>query len=384
MTIRKVPMQACVFRASFFDSKRGGVKLAAGDGADANGGDAKPGKSRFAMQPVVSGKTIFGHWYWGNLAMDLSGFTHGGGSVPALLQHDTGRRLGFTDKLEVQDGTGLVAEGPLLDNAHASEVLADSKSGFPWQSSAYVEPAVIEEVQAGQFAEVNGEQFAGPGTIFRQWSVREVSFAALGADQHTAAEAFAQFTGEVAVATKEATVTIKKTTGGNPTPEQLSAEDAARKFETENPEAAAAFRARVAGTALQGEQARVAAIMEAAAPEQSELVAQLVKDGTPLAEAMQKITADLRTRLSAQSALLAQGGNPLRRMQDTPPPPAKLAELTELATSGAKPEEFAKAVEPEYLADASLRDEFPTLAAFAAFRRLELRGALRTRPAKTA
>ena len=65
----------------------------------------------------------------------------------------------------------------------------DSDDGFPWQMSVRIEPASIDEIQAGNTVTVNGKLLHGPITVFRGGRIREVSFCALGADENTMAVA---------------------------------------------------------------------------------------------------------------------------------------------------------------------------------------------------
>ena len=61
--------------------------------------------------------------------------------------------------------------------------------GFPWQASVYVPPKAIERLEEGQTATVNGRTITGPGHVFRESSLREVTFTSLGADENTHAHA---------------------------------------------------------------------------------------------------------------------------------------------------------------------------------------------------
>ena len=69
------------------------------------------------------------------------------------------------------------------------ETYDDSDDGFPWQMSVRIEPASIDEIQAGNTVTVNGKLLHGPITVFRGGRIREVSFCALGADENTMAVA---------------------------------------------------------------------------------------------------------------------------------------------------------------------------------------------------
>ncbi|WP_442878246.1 hypothetical protein [Acinetobacter sp.] len=108
--------------------------------------------------------------------------------LAALLDHDTGRRVGVVTQVSKDNATGLKVEGDLLTNQFGQQVAQDSDEGFPWQMSVYIDPASIEEVERGEVT-VNGRTLQAPITIFRGGRIREESFCALGADENTNAVA---------------------------------------------------------------------------------------------------------------------------------------------------------------------------------------------------
>ena len=108
--------------------------------------------------------------------------------LAALLDHDTGRRVGVVTQFTKDNTSGLKVSGDLLTNAYGQQVASDSDEGFPWQMSVYIDPSSIEEVERGQVV-VNGRTLNAPITIFRGGRIREVSFCALGADDNTSAVA---------------------------------------------------------------------------------------------------------------------------------------------------------------------------------------------------
>ena len=135
-----------------------------------------------------SGRPILGHWFWGTLAIDLSGINIGRQKRPVLCEHDNERKAGYTDKIYIAD-EGVVAEGVFLNNDEAKEVIQLLDDGYPWEASIHIPALSIEEVAAGSTAKVNGYALPGPATIFRKSELRELSFCTLGADQHTSAVA---------------------------------------------------------------------------------------------------------------------------------------------------------------------------------------------------
>jgi hypothetical protein len=136
---------------------------------------------------AYSGEPIQGHYYWGDVIFDLESMQIDT-PLAALLDHDTGRRVGVVTEFSNDNTTGLKVEGDLLSNQFGQQVAQDSDEGFPWQMSVYIDPASIEEIERGQVV-VNGRTLQAPITIFRGGRIREVSFCALGADGNTSAVA---------------------------------------------------------------------------------------------------------------------------------------------------------------------------------------------------
>lgn len=313
------------------------------------------------MEPVASGRPILGHWYWGNLALDLAGAELPSRSIPALKDHDPDQRVGFADRLEIVDGVGLVASGQLLKtSAAAQSVIADARDGFPWQSSVHAVPLSVELLDDGESAEVNGYQLEGPGAVFRSWKIREVSFTALGADD-AAAAAVASFshqteTYEVRNMKNEAT-----TTPADTTPATLSADDlrAAYPHYIDEFEGTAFSEGQAQGVEL--ERRRISAILSQASAEQLDLVEELISDGAELEDASAAINRDLRERLDAARSAGAT---------EEPLGAAKAPAPERAATS----EEAAGA---EYDASAELRAEFPDRLTYVQFRLAETAGRIR-------
>ncbi len=150
-------------------------------------GEADNGKFRIV---AYSGEVLTGHWYWGNLAFDLKGQKFAKSTTPILSEHLREMRIGFTTKQEISDK--IIVEGTYLGNAAAQQAKSDIAEGFPMQASVYNQPDVVEHVEAGVSVEVNGRTLTGPGTVFRQATIREVSMCTLGFDGETEAVAAAE------------------------------------------------------------------------------------------------------------------------------------------------------------------------------------------------
>lgn len=152
--------------------------------------DAKP---KLKMT-VYSGGVIKNHWYWGNLIFDLNGVKFTKDKYPVLYEHETDRRIGFSGKPVVNGAIELDPETvSFLDNADADRFINDSKYGFPFQASVRIRPEKIQRLMDEKESEViNGIEFKGPGTIFRECEYMESSVCVFGADSNTSSVAFSR------------------------------------------------------------------------------------------------------------------------------------------------------------------------------------------------
>jgi hypothetical protein len=140
-----------------------------------------------------SGKVIKGHWWWGNLAIDLSGISFKKPKFPILRDHLTSMELGFSKKPKVSNEEGLVfteKEVTFLENEDVDKFVENSKKGFPYQASISGRPTAIEQVEEGSSVEVNGYTLKGPGTVWRKTEYKECSICVFGYDEQTTAQVF--------------------------------------------------------------------------------------------------------------------------------------------------------------------------------------------------
>lgn len=140
---------------------------------------------------AYSGKIIKNHWYWGDLAIDVSGISFSKKKIPVLEDHLTERKIGFATKF-TQNGSLEVEESEFVDTTFSQEFIRLSKQGFPYEASIYARPTIIEELADGESAEVNGYTFKGPGTIWRKSQLREVSVTTFGYDSQTKSAAMSE------------------------------------------------------------------------------------------------------------------------------------------------------------------------------------------------
>jgi hypothetical protein len=139
---------------------------------------------------AYSGDKITGHWYWGDVVFDLS-TTKSPSKLPMLMGHDRDKVAGFANNIAI--GNDIKASGPLSSYTdEGKQVAALSDEGFPWQMSVHIDPGRVEEIGAGQSVTVNGRQFTGPITVFRNSMLREISFTPTGWDSQTSATAMSR------------------------------------------------------------------------------------------------------------------------------------------------------------------------------------------------
>ena len=174
MSDNTAPLKACIFNES------AEVTFAKDDSAQE--------KNKFRIIGY-SGGIIKGHWYWGNLAIDLEGTKFYKKPLAVLDSHFIARRIGFTTKQEISGN--VMVEGEFLDNDNAQAMKNDIKQGFPMEASLFCLPSVIERIQEGASVKVNGQTLKGPGAVFRKSVIKEVSMCVFGADSKTKSSAFA-------------------------------------------------------------------------------------------------------------------------------------------------------------------------------------------------
>ena len=152
-------------------------------------------KSPKLQMTAYNGRIIKGHWYWGDLAIDLNGMKFPPGRFPILENHDTGLKIGFhkgrpdtsENKLElVPEKTRFVT------TEAAQEFIKLSSEGFPYQASIYAKPTEIVRLTKEESREVNGFTMRGPGTVWLKSEFKEASVAVFGWDSQTKASAFSK------------------------------------------------------------------------------------------------------------------------------------------------------------------------------------------------
>ncbi len=166
-----------------------------------------PGKRQF-NSVAYSGKAILNHPFWGNLIFDLDNI-RAKADIPILMNHDHEKIVG-QGQLSIVDNQ-VIVNGSLFSNMEDGQKVAKlADNGFRWQQSVHIEPSVIDKINQGQKAQVNGQTIDGPATIFRNSVIKESSFVALGADSRTSANVFNDLNQKIEVEERKMTEKIKK------------------------------------------------------------------------------------------------------------------------------------------------------------------------------
>ena len=155
--------------------------------AAANVNEKESSPPKFSMTAYNGGAMSFPGWRY-PVVVDIQGIKVAAGSIPIRLQHDSGKGVGHTTKIDFNGGKKITASGVVSrSNGAADEVVNSAKKGFPWQASIGAAVHENEFVDEGKSAVVNGQSVKGPLNIVRKSTLFEISFVDLGADTSTSA-----------------------------------------------------------------------------------------------------------------------------------------------------------------------------------------------------
>lgn len=187
-----------------------------------------------AGQPIV-------HPWWGRVVHDLDGMQLPKPRLALDYCHRPDELIGFLDEFDKSSGN-LVARGqiiPITADDRAAEVLAKGDAGIPFEASIKFDEGeiLVESLEAGQVATVNGYQLEGPALIVRRWVLRGVAVCPYGADMHTATN-FAAHGGEIPVRYLENKPMSQLTSQAAP-PAEIPAENASEASTVETSDAQA-------------------------------------------------------------------------------------------------------------------------------------------------
>ena len=145
-------------------------------------GEVKSDSSR-AISLLARTKKVLNHWYWGACVHDFAGMERKD-RIALDWGHRSDELIGYSDASEVTDA-GLVLSGRLEsieEGDRAQKIIKQSDKGIPFEASIYFDDCELEWIPDGYTTLVNGEQLAGPLTVFRKWLLRACSVVPYGYD----------------------------------------------------------------------------------------------------------------------------------------------------------------------------------------------------------
>jgi hypothetical protein len=233
--------------------------------------------------------------------------------------------------------------------------------GFPMQASLSGTPMKIEQIEDGASTRVNGHTLEGPGAVWREATINEVSMCVFGALQNTQSTAFADPDNQQ----------IEFELLGKDTP-MSEKEKAALTLETFKADHGDLYNQIVASAkadAVKAEQTRFAS-MKSACGEDVALAAECFAAGLTVPDALTKRNEKLASQLKAANELLAKAAtvaaDPVARataeFKAQPAPQTEMEKAAKFDEAKATDAEL----EAHFAATAALRDQFSSAKAYVA------------------
>ena len=150
--------------------------------------EAKNDSSR-AITMLARTKKVLNHWYWGPCVHDFDGMEQKG-RVTLDYGHRIDELIGYSDETEITD-EGLRLSGRLESTEpgdRAQKIIKQSDKGIPFEASIFFDEVQLEYIPEGYMTVVNGDQLAGPLTVFRKWLLRACSVVPYGYDSRSVSE----------------------------------------------------------------------------------------------------------------------------------------------------------------------------------------------------
>lgn len=146
------------------------------------------GNPKFSLVGYT-GRAIRQAWSRTPLVVDLAGMDTTSQVVAVMLNHkyDLDNAVGQAADVK-NSGTDLTVAGEVIgDGPDVVKAMNLARKGWKFQASIGADVGRIENIAAGESVEVNGRQFAGPISVVRASTLREVSIVLFGADAATSA-----------------------------------------------------------------------------------------------------------------------------------------------------------------------------------------------------
>jgi phage major head subunit gpT-like protein len=146
------------------------------------------GNPKFSLVGYT-GRAIRQAWSRTPLVVDLAGMDTTSQPIAVMLghQYDMDHAVGQAYEA-VNSGSDLtVATEVIGESPEVAKAVNLARKGWKFQASIGADVGRIENIAAGESVEVNGRQFAGPISVVRASTLREVSIVLFGADAATSA-----------------------------------------------------------------------------------------------------------------------------------------------------------------------------------------------------
>lgn len=198
-------------------------------------GDNGDGAKTAPISMVARAGTPIEHWYFGKVVHDFAGMKHKD-RIPIDYVHSEADVIGYVNKFDAASGDLRLSGAlvPFKDSDRATEVIFKNRAGVPYEASIdFRDSIVMEELQQGQAATVNGNLVEGPATIIRQWTLRGVAVCPYGADPNTSSQLAGSETVVVTVKTEGQPMATEETTVVEETTEAAAAEVAPVETESQ-------------------------------------------------------------------------------------------------------------------------------------------------------
>ena len=146
------------------------------------------GNPKFSLVGYT-GRAIRQAWSRTPLVVDLAGMDTTSQPIAVMLghQYDMDHAVGQAYEA-VNSGSDLTVATEVIGESHeVAKAVNLARKGWKFQASIGADVGRIENIAAGESVEVNGRQFAGPISVVRASTLREVSIVLFGADAATSA-----------------------------------------------------------------------------------------------------------------------------------------------------------------------------------------------------
>lgn len=150
--------------------------------------DSAPQEDEHRVEIMARTPGIVNHWYWGRMIHDMAGCRHKD-TLPLDWRHDPDEIIGYVDAVTADDnGLSVSALVQSLERGdRASTIIRRGRKKTPYEASIHWDEwdNLLEYLDKGFVATVNGLQVEGPLVIAREWTLRGIAITPYGVDSTT-------------------------------------------------------------------------------------------------------------------------------------------------------------------------------------------------------